>query len=315
MKIVVLDTMPLNPGDLSWDSLEALGELVLYENTAPEEVAKRIEDAEAIFSNKVTVNSAAISQAKNLRYIGVTATGYNNIDVDAATERQIPVCNVPGYGTTAVAQATIAMLLCCTNHVHHHHLDVQDGKWQESESFSFWTKPLVELSGKNLCIIGYGDIGKNVAAIANMLGMNIIIAQIPGRPESPDKTELLEALAMADVVSLHCPLSEMTDKLINAETLKHFKKSAILLNTGRGDLVHEQELADALNNDELAAYAGDVLSSEPPAADNPLLSAKNCIITPHQAWATKESRQRLLDMTVENLSSFINGTAINCVNL
>ncbi|PHS00751.1 MAG: glycerate dehydrogenase [Blastopirellula sp.] len=314
MKIVFLDNATLNPGDLDWGPMDKLGELVLYEGTPVDRVSERIRDADAVFSNKVWVGRDSIEAANNLKFIGVTATGYNNIDVEAATEQKIPVCNVPGYGTTAVAQATIAMLLCATNHVFEHHTDVQNGLWQKSDNFCFWTKPLVELAGKNLAIIGYGAIGKKVAAIAEALGMNILIAQIPGRPDSPDKVPFESALQQADVVTLHCPLSELTDKIINRETLKLFKQSAILLNTGRGDLVNEAELAEALNTGVIGAYCGDVLSSEPPAADNPLLSAKNCIITPHQAWAAKESRQRLFDGTVENYQAFLDGQLKNCVN-
>jgi glycerate dehydrogenase len=315
MKIVVLDAKPLDVGDMDWTPLNALGDVTRHPNTAPGQTIERVRDAQAIFSNKVFVGAAEMGAAPELKFIGVLATGYNNVDIEAARQRGITVCNVPGYGTNFVAQTTIALLLELCQRVGAHDAAIRAGQWQREGAFSFWNGPLVDLEGKTLLIIGLGAIGKRVAQIANALGLNVIAAQLPGRnrDDSFPRLPLEEALPLADVISLHCPLTPQTQELINTQTLRLFKPSALLINTARGLLVNDHDLAFALQNGQLAGYAADVLSAEPPPENHPLLHAPNCILTPHFSWASPESRQRLLNIAIENLRRFLQGTPQNVV--
>lgn len=318
MKIVVLDGFTLNPGDLSWDKLFNLGEVVLHDRTPADKIKERSLDADVLITNKTPLTEETINDLPHLKYIGVLATGYNIVDTSAAKRRNIIVTNVPAYSTMSVAQLTFALLLELCHHVQKHSDSVMEGKWAESVDFSNWDFPLIELSGKTLGIIGFGNIGKKVADIATVFGMNIIAASRHETDQSERKNfrwaEINEVLAQADIVSIHCPLLPETKGLINAESLKRMKRSAFLLNTSRGHVVVEPDLADALNNGIIACAAIDVLSIEPPAKDNPLFKAKNCLITPHIAWATKEARGRLMDIAVNNLAAFINGKRVNVVN-
>ena len=318
MKIVVLDGYTLNPGDISWDGLKALGDVTIHDRTPVDKIVERAAGAEIVFTNKTPINEEAINQLNSLKFIGVLATGYNIVNTEAAKEKKIIVSNVPGYGTTSVVQMTIALLLELCLHVQRHSDSVIGGKWAKSADWCFWDYPLVELSGKTIGIIGYGRIGQQVGDVATALGMKIIGNSRNWTDQLQRKNfrwaEIPELLAESDVVSIHCPLFPETKGLINKESLKTMKKSAFLLNTSRGPIVVDEDLADALNNDVIAGAGIDVLSVEPPPADNPLFKAKNCIITPHIAWATKEARLRLMDATVNNLSSFLNGNPVNVVN-
>jgi glycerate dehydrogenase len=318
MKIVVLDGYTLNPGDLSWDKLFNLGEVVLHDRTPADKIKERSLDADVLITNKTPLTEETINDLPHLKYIGVLATGYNIVDTSAAKRRNIIVTNVPSYSTMSVAQLTFALLLELCHHVQKHSDSVMEGKWAESVDFCNWDFPLIELSGKTLGIIGFGNIGKKVADIATVFGMNIIAASRHETDQSERKNfrwaEINEVLAQADIVSIHCPLLPETKGLINADSLKRMKRSAFLLNTSRGPVVVEPDLADALNNGIIACAAIDVLSIEPPLKDNPLFKAKNCLITPHIAWATKEARGRLMDIAVNNLAAFINGKRVNVVN-
>jgi len=318
MKIVVLDGYALNPGDISWDGLKKLGEVDLYDRTMPDQLLERSKGANVLLSNKTPISGAVINQLPGLKYIGVLATGYNIIDVEAAKKRGIIVANVPGYGTASVVQLTFALLLELTQRVQRHSDSVMNGDWARSADFSYWNYPLVELAGKTIGIIGFGNIGQKVGDVATAFAMNIIGNSRTRTDQSARKNfrwaDIPELLEQSDVVSIHCPLFPETKGLINAENLKRMKSSAYLLNTSRGQIVVDQDLADALNNGVIAGAGIDVLSVEPPAADNPLFKAKNCIITPHIAWATKEARVRLMDSVVTNLSAFLNGSPVNVVN-
>ena len=318
MKIIVLDAYTLNPGDLSWESLKSLGELVLYDRTPSYKILERSVGAEILITNKTPFSEATIDSLPDLKYIGLLATGYNVVDTIAAKKRNIIVTNVPAYSTMSVAQLTFALLLELCHHVQRQSDSVIQGKWAQSPDFSYSDFPLIELSGKTFGIIGFGNIGKKVADIATVFGMNIIASSRHQTDQSDRKNfrwaEVNEVLELADVVSIHCPLVPETKGIINAERLKRMKSSAFLINTSRGPVVVEQDLADALNNGIIAGAGIDVLSIEPPAKDNPLFKAKNCIITPHIAWATKEARVRLMDIAVNNLASFINGKPINVVS-
>ncbi|MBT3568850.1 MAG: D-2-hydroxyacid dehydrogenase [Opitutae bacterium] len=317
MKIVILDGHTLNPGDLSWEGLSKFGELKAYERTPPELVAERCAEAEIIITNKAIVTRETINSLPALRYIGVTATGVNIVDCKAATERSIPVTNVPGYGPRSVAQMTFAHILNFTQQTAHHANEVSKGRWSNCPDFCFTDFPLVELDGLVLGILGYGDIGKESARIGRAFGMEVIAhsrsltESIPGEVEAVDLSELF---VRSDVLSLHCPLTPETEKVVNAESLASMKPSAFLINTGRGPLVDEQALANTLNGGKLAGAGLDVLSTEPPPPDNPLIGAKNCIVTPHIAWATLAARKRLLDITVANLKAFLEGVPKNIVN-
>lgn len=318
MKIVILDGHATNPGDLSWDSLKKLGKLVVYDRTPTDKIIERAKGAAIVITNKISISKNEINQLPDLKYIGVIATGFNIIDIETAKEKGITVTNVPGYSTPSVVQLTFALLLELCHHVQRHSDSVMDGKWSRSLDFSFWDYPLVELSGKTIGIIGFGSIGQAVADVATAFGMNVIGSSRRQTDQSARKNfrwaEVSELLKESDVVSIHCPLTPETENLINKESLKTMKNSAFLINTARGPIINESDLADALNNDVIAGAGIDVLSVEPPAPDNPLFNTKNCLITPHIAWATLESRARSIEIAVNNVSSFINGNPINIVN-
>jgi glycerate dehydrogenase len=317
MNIVILDGVPLNPGDLDWQPLRELGELVVYDHTTPEQLMERIRDAEIIFTNKVKIPAAAFDVAPRLKLISVLATGYDVVDLQAAREHDVTVCNVPSYSAAFTAQTAIALLMELTHHVGAHSDAVRAGAWSAQKYFSFWKTPLVELDEKVLLLVGTGNIGSRVGEIANAFGMKVLAAQLPGRDGSKstfDRIPLEEGLAQADVVSLHCPLTDQTRQLINAQTLSLMKKSALLINTARGALVDENALANALQNDIIAGYAADVLDGEPPRENNPLLHVTNAIITPHLGWASLECRQRLLNVSVENAKRFLKGAPQNVVS-
>ena len=317
MKIVVLDGHTLNPGDLSWEAFEALGEVVVYDRSTPEEVEERAKGCDVLITNKAIVSAETIRNTDSLKYIGVTATGVNIVDVDVASERGIPVTNVSGYGPDSVAQMVFAHILNFTNRLAEQVDDVRDGGWIRSEDFCYWLHPLTELRGLTIGIVGLGEIGGTVARIAHGFRMKVIAYTRDPNRESPDHVEwvdLDELFVGSDFVTLHCPLTPETEGMVDERRLRLMKPSAYLLNTGRGQLVDERALADALNEDEIAGAGLDVLSSEPPSPDNPLLSAKNCSITPHIAWATKAARERLMQMSADNLKAFVQGEAINTVN-
>jgi glycerate dehydrogenase len=318
MKIVILDGHALNPGDISWDALKKLGDVDLYDRTPADQVLGRSKGAAVLLSNKTPISEAVINQLPDLKYIGVLATGYNVIDVEAAKKMGIIVANVPGYGTTSVVQLTFALLLELALRVQRHSDSVMAGDWARSADWCYWNYPLVELAGKTIGIIGFGNIGQKVGDVATAFGMNIIGNSRTRTDQSARKNfrwgDIPELLEQSDVVSIHCPLFPETKGLINAANLRRMKSSAYLLNTSRGPIVVDQDLADALNNYAIAGAGIDVLSAEPPAADNPLFKAKNCIITPHIAWATKEARLRLMDSVIANLSAFLNGNPVNVVN-
>lgn len=314
MKIVVLDGYTLNPGDLSWDGFKELGETVVYERTAPEQILNRAKDAEIVITNKTPITKETIDLLPKMQYIGVLATGYNVIDIDAAREKGIVVCNIPAYGTQAVAQMTFALLLALCNKVEMHNDAVKKGVWSASKDFCFCVDTLTELAGKTMGIIGFGRIGAQVAALADAFGMEVVYNSNSRKNTKYRWMERDELFRTADVVSLHCPLVAATQGLINKQTLEKMKKTAFLINTSRGQVIVEKDLADALNQGKIAGAALDVLSQEPPAADNPLLTAKNCIITPHIAWAAKETRARLMNIAVENLKAWMDGKPVNCVN-
>lgn len=318
MNIVILDGYALNPGDLSWDSFKQLGNLTVYDRTPADKVVERAKDAEIVITNKTPIGENDINQLPILKYIGVIATGYNIVDIENAKKKGIVVTNVPGYSTASVVQLTFALLLELCLHVQRHSDSVRDGKWARSLDFSFWDYPLVELSGKTMGIIGFGEIGRAVADVATAFGMNVIANSRTQTDQSNRKNfnwaSIPELLKNSDVISIHCPLTAETQALINADNLKLMKSSAFLINTARGPIIVDQDLADALNNGVIAGAGIDVLSVEPPSIDNPLFKAKNCIITPHIAWATLEARTRLMDIATNNLTSFIKGEALNIVN-
>lgn len=317
MNIVVLDGHTLNPGDLNWAGLQALGDCRIYDRTSAAELPARAADADALITNKTPLNRETIEQLPKLKYIGVTATGFNVVEVAAAKARGIPVTNVPAYGTRSVAQTVFALLLELTQRAGHHSRTVHDGRWVVSPDWCYWDFPLVELDGLTLGIVGYGRIGQAVGRLAEAFGMKVLVTTRTGAvPPGANVgvVDLPTLLRTADVVSLHCPLTPETKGLINAERLALMKPSAFLLNTSRGPLIDDAALARALNSGQIAGAALDVLSVEPPLVDNPLLAAKNCVITPHIAWATKAARARLLDMTVANLRAFIAGAPQNVVN-
>ena len=320
MKIVVLDGFTLNPGDLSWDSLKELGDLSVYDRTekVASEIIKAIGSAEIVFTNKTPLSEEVLKQVPFVKYIGVLATGYNIVDTTAAKELGIIVTNIPTYGTAAVAQLTFALILELCHHAGDHNAAVKNGDWSRSVDFCFWNTPLIELEGKTLGIIGFGKIGQATAKIAQAFGMSVLF-------NNTGKTTRLETeackyatrdelFAESDFISLHCPLLESTQGIINKENISKMKDGAMIINTSRGPLVVEQDLADALNSGKIAAAAVDVVSVEPILTENPLLTAKNCIITPHIAWAPKESRIRLMGTAIENLSAFLNGRPQNIVN-
>lgn len=318
MKIVILDGYTLNPGDLSWEPLKELGEVTVYERTAPKDVCKRAEGSEVVFTNKVVLDEAVLEKLPSLKYIGVLATGYNVVDVEAAARKGIVVTNIPAYSTSSVAQMAFAHILNIVQRVGYYAQEVSNGKWSRQADFSFWDAPLHELDGKKIGIIGFGNTGRATARIAVGFGLDVYAYTSKSAMELPADVHkcpsMDELFRKCDIVSLHCPLTETTRELVDARKLDLMKSSAILINTGRGGLVNEQDLADALNSGKIAAAGLDVLSSEPPRADNPLLKARNCFITPHQAWATKEARVRLMQLAVNNLKAFLEGKPVNVVN-
>ena len=318
MKIVILDAYTSNPGDLSWEGLENFGELKVYERTVPEQVLERCSGCEAVLTNKVVLNAEIMDQLPDLKYIGVLATGTNVVDLNFAKERGICVTNIPGYSTDSVVQHIFAFMLHFSSKVSVHNDAVQEGKWVNSVDFCFTLGTLNELSGKTLGVIGLGTIGRKLAKVADALGMKIVAAHQSSmnRLELPFEVEWLpvdDVFARADFLSLNCPLTQETDKIVNTERLQKMKNTAILINTGRGPLIDEQALADALNRGTISGAGLDVLSSEPPAEDNPLLTAKNCVITPHIAWASREARDRLIAIAKDNLSAYLSGISRNRV--
>lgn len=317
-KIVVLDGYTENPGDLSWDALGELGELTVYDRTPAELIVSRIGDADAVYTNKTPISRATLDACKNVKFIGVLATGYNVVDVAAAKEKGITVCNVPTYGTDAVAQHAIALLLEICNRVGHHSEAVYGGRWEKSIDWCFWDYPLIELAGKTMGIIGFGRIGQATGRTARALGMKVLAVDEYKDPslesENCRYVELDELLAASDVICLHCPLFPETQGIINKGTIAKMKDGVIIINNSRGPLIAEEDLAEALNSGKVYAAGLDVVSTEPIQGNNPLLKAKNCFITPHISWAAKESRQRLMDVAVDNLRRFLNGTPKNVVN-
>lgn len=316
MKITILDGYGMNPGDMSWAPLEELGDLTVYDRTAPEQVLERAAGSEALLTNKTVLTAETLRALPQLRYVGVLATGYNVVDIDAARELGIVVTNIPAYSTDSVVQMVFAHLLAITNRVEHYTDENRRGRWSTNPDFCYWDSPLHELSGKTFGIVGLGNIGMAVSRVARAFGMNVkayTSKRIEELPDGVSKADLDELFETSDVLSLHCPLTDSTRYLVNAERLAMMKPSAILINTGRGPLVDEKALAEALDSERIYAAGLDVLSSEPPAADNPLLTARNCFITPHLGWATKEARERLLSIAADNLRGFISGDIRNNV--
>ena len=312
-----MDGYTLNPGDLNWGGIEALGEVTVYDRTPADKIIERIGDAQAVYTNKTPISRATLDACKNVRFIGVLATGYNVVDIAAAKEKGIPVCNIPTYGTAAVGQFAIALLLEICHHVAHHSNAVHEGRWESNPDWCFWDYPLIELAGKTMGIIGFGRIGQTTGAIAKAMGMRVIASD--SHPNDAGRAiaeyvDLDTLLKTSDVISLHCPLFPETEGIINKDNIAKMKDGVIILNNSRGPLIVEHDLADALNSGKVYAAGLDVVSSEPIHGDNPLLKAKNCIITPHISWAPKESRQRLMDIAVNNLAQFLKGTPANVVN-
>lgn len=312
MKIVILDGYTENPGDLSWEKFEGLGELTVYDRTPKEEIIKRIGNAEIVIINKTPIDRQTMDACAGIKYIGVLATGYNVVDVIAAKEKGIYVTNIPTYGTAAVAQMAIALLLEICHHTSHHSDAVYEGRWTQSADWCFWDYPLIELADKTMGIIGYGRIGQNTGRIAKALGMKVIAYDTFVKAE--ESVDLDTLLRDSDVIALHCPLFPATEGIINKDSIAKMKDGVIILNNSRGPLIVERDLADALNSGKVYAAGLDVVSTEPIKADNPLLHAKNCLITPHISWAPKESRKRLMDIAFDNLEKFSKGTPINVVN-
>jgi glycerate dehydrogenase len=321
MRIVVLDGYALNPGDLDWQPLESLGQLTVHNRTPVSEVIERSQGAEIVLTNKTIVSQHAIAHLPALRYIGVLATGYNVVDVRAANERGIVVTNIPGYSSTSAAQLVFALVLELVGHTSEHIRAVKEGRWANSPDWSFTVAPIRELAGKTLGIIGFGAIGKRVALVGHAFGMRVVA--VGNANQKPDQLPgfrifrypLDEVLAISDVLTLHCPLTEQTKHLMNAESLAKMKRTAILINTARGPLVDEVALADALHKGAIAGAGLDVLSAEPPPTDNPLLSAPRCVITPHIAWASIEARKRLMQIAAENIQAFLQGKPTNVVGV
>lgn len=318
MKIVILDGYTLNPGDLSWDALNSLGDVILYDRTSSGQIVDRCLGANIILTNKTPLDEATLNQLSDLKYIGVLATGYNIVNTDVCKQKGVIVSNVPGYGTGAVAQFVFALLLELCLHVQKHSDAVMNGKWARSADFCFWDYPLIELAGKTLGIIGFGTIGQKVADIAAAFDMKVIASSRTETNQSHRENfkwvSLDDLLQQSDIISIHCPLTLETQGLINAENLKKMKPSAFLINTSRGTIINDADLAYALNHNIIAGAGIDVLSKEPPLVDNPIFTAKNCIITPHIAWAAIEARARLMDTVVSNLEAFMNGVPVNVVN-
>lgn len=315
MKIIVTDGYTLNPGDLSWSGIEKSGEVVVYDRSTEAQLPERCAAADIILTNKVQITEPLINQIPTLKLIAVTATGYNCVDVEAARKRNIVVCNVPDYGTASVAQHTMALLLEMTNRVGVHASSVKQGAWERSSDFCYTIGNLTELTGKTFGIIGLGKIGTKVAALANAFGMHVIYhSRQPRDAKNARYTDLWALCATSDIISLHCPLTNENKGFVNRDLLLRMKPAAMLINTSRGQLIHEQDLADALNSGKIAGAALDVLSTEPPAGTNPLLTAKNCIITPHNAWMSREARERMMNITAQNVENFLGGSPVNVVS-
>ena len=314
MKLTILDGHAVNPGDLPWDCFKELAEVTVYERTPSELVKNRIGGSDAIFLNKINITEDILSSCPNLKYIGVLATGYNVIDLEACRRRNITVTNIPAYSTDSVAQHVFAFILNFTNHVALHNQSVQRGDWQKCPDFCYWNAPLSELAGKTLGIFGYGNIGKKVTSLARAFGMNVICCTRTPREGMPEPVTFEELCRRSDFISLHAPLTPQTTHIINKESLSLMKKSAYLINTARGGFVVEAELAQSLKEGKIAGYAADVLESEPMSKDCPLLNAPNCVITPHIAWAPLETRARLQNIAYENLKAFIEGNPVNVVS-
>ena len=317
MKIVVLDGFTLNPGDLSWEGLKKLGECQIFDRTKPEEVFDRISDVQVIITNKVVIDRSLINRLPVLKYIGVTATGYNVVDVQAASERNIAVTNIPAYSTDSVAQLVFSHILNVANRVELHSNSVRAGEWTTNPDFAYWKTPQMELAGKTLGIIGFGGIGRKVAEIAQALGMKVIFQNRSVKnniPKGMIQKNLAEVFSESDFVSLNCPLTAENNAFVNKKLIETMKPSSVFINTGRGGLINEMDLAEALNSGRIAAACLDVLSTEPPSRQNALLHAKNCFITPHIAWASFEARQRLMNIAVENVKYFQQGIPNNIVN-
>ncbi len=318
MKIVILDGYTENPGDLSWEGFEKLGQVTVYDRTPADEIVERIGDAEIVITNKTPISAETLQACRGIKYMGVLATGYNVVDVTAAKEKGIVVSNIPTYGTAAVAQFAIALLLEVCHHIGEHSAAVLRGDWTSNQDWCFWNYPLIELAGKTMGIIGFGKIGQATAKIAQALGMKVVAYDEYRNPALESETcqyvTLDELLAQSDTISLHCPLFSSTQGIINKDSIAKMKDGVIIVNNSRGPLIVEQDLADALNSGKVAGAGCDVVSTEPIQADNPLLKAKNAILTPHISWAPKESRQRLMDIAVQDLEAFLEGNPINVVN-
>lgn len=316
MNIVVLDGYGLNPGDLTWDPIKALGHLTVYDRTSDQEIIRRAANADIILTNKTILTAGTLQSLPKLKYIGILSTGYNVVDIEAAKGKGIVVCNIPTYSTDSVAQMTFAHLLNITNQVGHYAEENRNGRWNSSLDFCYWDTPIMELAGKKFGIIGLGHIGEAVARIARAFGMDVYAYTshtADSLPQDIKKVNLEDLFRECDIISLHCPLTAQTRQIINSESLSYMKPSVILINTGRGHLVNEQDLAEALNNGNIAAYGADVLCVEPAIPTNPLLTAKNVYLTPHIAWASTEARKRLMDICTENIKAFINGTSQNVI--
>lgn len=316
MNITILDGFAVNPGDLSWEIFDTLGNTTVYERTTPAQLHERAKDSEILLTNKTILTAEDLLKLPKLKYIGVLATGYNVVDVEEAHKRGIVVTNIPAYSTKSVAQHVFALLFAVTNSVEHYSEEVREGKWVESRDFCFWDTPLVELAGKTFGIVGLGSIGMTVAKIAADFGMKVAAftsKEIEELPDGVEKVDFDKLLSVSDVLSLHCPLNDTTRHLINAATISKMKDGVILINTGRGPLVDEQAVADALRSGKIKAFCADVLSSEPPSPDNPLLSAPNTFITPHIAWATLEARSRLMNIAFNNVRNYLSGHPENMV--
>ena len=317
MKIVILDGYSVNPGDLSWEELEECGDLTVYDRTNTEDILKRTKNADAILTNKVVISSEIIDKLPNLKYIGVLATGYNVVDIEAAKKRGITVTNVPAYSTNSVVQMTFAHILNLTNRVAHYAHENRKGKWSASPDFCYWDTNLGEIAGKTLGVVGLGNIGYKVACIARDFGMDVFACTSKNSADLPDgiqKVTFNGLLGISDILTLHCPLTPQTKKMINKDTLSQMKRGALLINTGRGALVNDKDVAQALCEGQLGGYGADVMTQEPPKPDNPLLSAPNAYLTPHIAWATLEARKRLVSIASANVAAFVQGSPKNVVS-
>lgn len=314
MKIVVLDGYTLNPGDISWESIEKFGEIEVYDRTAPEDIIERVGDAEVVFTNKTVLDRKIIEALPSVKFIGVLAAGYNVVDIDTARENGVRVTNTPAYGSEGVAQMAFAHLLEITNNVSLHSKTVNDGKWSGSEDFCYWEKPVIGLKGKTMGIIGYGSIGREVGRIARAFGMNLIVHDKFAKDTDAENLELDEFFKRADVISLHCPLFEETKEIIRKENIDKMKDGVILVNTSRGPLVNDADLLEAVRSNKVYAAGVDVLQAEPPRADNLLIDKENINITPHIAWAARESRENIISISTRNLKAYVDGEELNVVN-